>query len=106
MPLRRLRTTTPSMGTLSESVLPSCMGSSVKAHQGELDSTAAPAKRKAASRPHSFVIAGTPEWPACGLDPRSRSVPGLVDQLVLLDPGHHRAQLLADDLDRALRVQA
>src|SRR5687767_14195742 len=33
-------------------------------------------------------------------------VAGLVDQLVLLDPGHHGAQLLAHHLDRVLGVQA
>src|SRR6185437_13448969 len=33
---------------------------------------------------------------------RSISVARLVDELVLPDPGHHRAQLLADDFDRVL----
>src|SRR6267142_4285990 len=32
----------------------------------------------------------------------SRLISRLVDQLVLLDPGHHRPQLLSDDLDRML----
>ena len=36
----------------------------------------------------------------------ARSVARLVDQLVLLDPRHHRAQLLADDFDRVLGGQA
>ena len=36
---------------------------------------------------------------------RGPSVARLVDQLVLPDPRHHRAQLLADHLDRVLRRQ-
>jgi hypothetical protein len=37
---------------------------------------------------------------------RARTSSGLVDQLVLLDPGHHRAQLLADLLDGVLGGEA
>src|SRR4051812_30092006 len=37
---------------------------------------------------------------------RRRSVARLVDEAVLLDPRHHRAELLADDLDRMLGHQA
>src|SRR5438477_9235381 len=75
MPLRRLRTTMgASLGACSSSVS-SCMVRKCNA-------------RKRKSRPKA----------AC-TRLLARSVPGLVDQLVLLDPRHHRAQLLADHLD-------
>src|SRR5690348_1442064 len=40
---------------------------------------------------------------AVGQSRRAASVPRLIDELVLPDPRHHRAQLLADDLDRMFR---
>src|SRR3954452_6332506 len=84
MPLRRLRTTSPSTGISSS--CPSCMAQ--------------------VYRPGEAAKRQKPPEGGCRAAPVGGLVAGLVDQLVLLDPGHHGAQLLAHDLDRALRVEA
>src|SRR4051812_13613019 len=88
MPLRRLRTTTPPVEISWSKSSPSCMAASVKAKE----------------KPPSGGPQG--QGAACGPLFSPCLIPRLVHQLVLLDPGHHRAQLLAHRLDRALRVQA
>src|SRR3569832_2692725 len=83
MPLRRLRTTTVVSVEISSDSWPSCMGWECNARKG-----------KAARRRLDLSCA------------TAGSIARLVDELVLLDPGHHRAQLLADHLDLVFGVQA
>jgi hypothetical protein len=111
MPLRRLRTTTPSPRQLSA---PSGMikTSSPQCASSYHGPSASVSQRAAAGR------RSVRQWPAPGMPKKGHrsglcnaqggraSVAGLVDQLVLLDPGHHGAQGFAHGLDLVLGRQA